>query len=92
MLVQDHYRYEDQIVKHPQTEQNPIPLPNLPTLNALRGQPLLIEMLCLDENCLNQMLLIDLLLFEPELFVHQYLCRKVLVTLDRKGAFYLLEA
>jgi hypothetical protein len=42
----------------------------------------------MDEICLNQMLLIDLLLFERELLVHQHVVRHfVLVMLDRKGAF-----
>jgi hypothetical protein len=46
-LVQDHYRYEDQIVINLQPEQSPIPLPNfyvfLSTLNTLHDQLVLIE-------------------------------------------------
>jgi hypothetical protein len=91
-LVQDHYRYEDQIVINLQPEQSSIPLPNfyvfLSTLNTLHDQLVLIEVLCMDKNCLNQILLIDFLLFERELLVHQHVARHfILVTLDRKDAF-----
>jgi hypothetical protein len=57
-LVHDHYRYEDQIVIHPQPEQSPIPLPNfyvfLSTQNTLHDQLVLIEVLCMDNRTPKQ--------------------------------------
>jgi hypothetical protein len=87
-LVQDHYRYEDQIVINLQPEQSPIPLPNfyvfLSTLNTLHDQLVLIEVLCMDKNCLNQILLIDFLPTVWTWIVGPPACRKAFHTCNAR--------